>query len=102
MGNGKYFGGGIKIFPDAKIDDGLLDVIIVDFISKARIPAAFAKFMAGRVDKIKKVTFVKTKEVTFVHEAENFTIQAEGELYDNVPLEAHIVEGKLRLYLDRI
>ena len=102
VGNGKYFGGGIKIFPDAKIEDGLLDVIIVDFISKARIPAAFAKLMAGRVDKIKKVTFVKTKEVTFVHEAENFTIQAEGELYDNVPLEAHIVEGKLRLYLDRI
>ncbi|MDE6585846.1 MAG: diacylglycerol kinase family lipid kinase [Clostridia bacterium] len=99
VGNGGQFGGGIKIFPHAKIDDGLLDVIIVDYISKARIPAAFAKLMRGKVDKIKKVSFVQTKAVTFINDSENFTIQAEGELYDNVPIEAHIVEGKLKLYL---
>lgn len=99
VGNGRMFGGGIKIFPHAKIDDGLLDVIIVDYISKARIPAAFAKLMSGKVDKVKNVICVRTKAVTFINESENYTIQAEGELYDNVPLDAHIVEGKLRLYL---
>lgn len=99
VGNGSQFGGGIKIFPRAKIDDGLLDLILVDYISKARIPAAFAKLMRGKVDKIKKVTFVQTKAVTFINESQNFTIQAEGELYDNVPIDAKVVEGRLKLYL---
>src|SRR5581483_6969199 len=27
--NGRYFGGGMKIAPAAKIDDGLLDVIVI-------------------------------------------------------------------------
>ena len=99
VGNGGQFGGGIKIFPHAKIDDGLLDVIIVDYISRSRIPAAFAKLMAGKVDKVKKAVTFRAKEVKFISDSENYTIQAEGELYDNIPLDAHIVEGKLKLYL---
>ncbi len=55
--------------------------------------------MRGKVAKVKNVTFVKTKAATFIHEDENYTIQAEGELYDNVPLEAKIVENKLKFYL---
>lgn len=99
VGNGRLFGGGIKIFPHAEIDDGYLDVIVVDYISKARIPAAFAKLMAGKVDKIKKATTFKAKSIKFINESEHYTIQAEGELYDDVQIDAHIVEGKLKLYL---
>lgn len=99
VGNGKQLGGGIKLFPHAEIDDGYLDLLIVDYISKPKMIGAFIKLMLGKIDKIKNVTFVKTKAVTFVHEDENYTLQAEGELYDNVPLDAHIVENKLKFYL---
>lgn len=99
LGNGKQFGGGITMFPHAKIDDGYLDLAIVDYISKPKMIGAFFKLLLGKVDKIKKVTFVKTKAATFIHEDENYTLQAEGELYDNVPFEAHIVENKLKFYL---
>lgn len=99
LGNGKQFGGGITMFPHAEIDDGYLDLAIVDYISKPKMIGAFFKLLLGKVDKIKKVTFVKTKAATFIHEDENYTLQAEGELYDNVPFEAHIVENKLRFYL---
>lgn len=99
LGNGKQLGGGIKLFPLAKIDDGYLDLLIVDYISRPQMISAFFKLIRGKVDKVKKVTFVKTKAATFIHEDENFTIQAEGELYDNMPLEAHIVENKLKFYL---
>ena len=99
IGNGRQFGGGIKIFPDAKINDGYLDLIIVDYISRSKILGAFIKLMRGKVNKIKGATAVRTKSATFFHEDENYTIQAEGELYDNMPIEAHIVEGKLKFYL---
>lgn len=99
LGNGSQFGGGIKMFPDAKINDGYMDLIIVDYISKSKILGAFIKLMRGKVNSIKGATVVKTKSATFFHEDENYTIQAEGELYDNMPIEAHIVEGKLKFYL---
>ena len=99
LGNGKQCGGGIKLFPNAKIDDGWLDLLIVDYISKAKILGAFIKLMRGKADKIKNVTFVKTKAAEFVQDNENYTVQAEGELYDNTPINAHIVEGRLKFYL---
>lgn len=99
LGNGRQFGGGIKIFPDAKINDGYLDFIIVDYISRSKILGAFIKLMRGKVNSVKGATVVKTKSATFIHEDENYIIQAEGELYQNMPIEAHIVEGKLKFYL---
>ena len=99
IGNGRQFGGGIKIFPDAKINDGYLDLIIVDYISRSKILGAFIKLMRGKVNSVTGATAVKTKSATFYHEDENYTIQAEGELYENMPIEAHIVEGKLKFYL---
>lgn len=100
VGNGKQFGGGIKLFPDADIADGYLDLFVVDFISKFRILGAFIKLMTGRVNKIKQATAVKTKEVEFVPHGK-YTIQADGELYDNVIIKARVSDSKLRLYYNK-
>ena len=54
--------------------------------------------MLGKVNKIKQATAVRTKTVQFVPYAEGYTIQADGELYDNVPLEARVSDNKLLLY----
>lgn len=99
LGNGKQIGGGIKLFPEAKINDGMLDLLVVDYISKPGVIGAFVKLMRGKINKIKSATVVRTKAATFIQEQPHFTIQAEGELYEDMPLEAHIVEGKLKFYL---
>jgi diacylglycerol kinase family enzyme len=43
--NGRFFGGGIMIAPEAEIGDGLLDLIIIEDISKGKfllsMPAAY-------------------------------------------------------------
>lgn len=99
VGNGRQIGGGIKLFPEADISDGLLDIVVVDYISKPAMISAFIKLMRGKVNKIKCVTAVKTKAVEIIPDTENFTIQAEGELYENVPISAHIAEGGLNFFL---
>lgn len=101
LGNGKQIGGGIKLFPEAKINDGMLDLLVVDYLSKPKIITAFIKLMQGRINDIKKVTAVRVKSATMLPEQENYTIQAEGELYDNLPIEAHIVTDKLKFYLPK-
>ncbi len=99
LGNGKQFGGGIKLFKGADISDGYLNLVIADFISKSAIIGAFMKLMSGKPEKIKQITSVKTKAATFVYHGEDYAIQADGEIYENMPLEAHIESGKLKFYL---
>lgn len=96
VGNGRQIGGGIKVCPEADIADGYLDVLIIDYLSKAKLLGAFIKLMRGKINKIKQVTAVRCKSVKFTLLDGDSTIQADGELYDGVPFEAHIVENKLK------
>lgn len=98
VGNGRQFGGGIKMFPGAVVNDGYLNLIIVDFISKIKMISAFLKLMKGRIDKVKQVKYVKVKEVEFIPDDKSYYMQADGELYKDVPLKAKIVENKLKFY----
>ena len=99
LGNGRQFGGGIKMFPDADISDGYMNLVIADYISKFATIGAFMKLMTGNVYKVKQVSAAKVKSVSFIPDQSDYTIQADGELYENMPLEASIVEGKLKFYL---
>ena len=100
LGNGRQIGGGILLFPEADIKDGYIDLVMVDCLTKFRTLIAFAKLNAGKVNKVKEVTHVLCKQVKVTPLGDtSSTIQAEGELYDDVALDAHIVEGQLSFYL---
>jgi diacylglycerol kinase (ATP) len=58
------FGGGMRIAPDAKIDDGLLDLVIVREISKAMLLTVFPRVYTGRHVTHPAVTLVRTARVT--------------------------------------
>ena len=89
--NGSQFGGGIKICPPAKEDDGQMDVVVVDFIKgKWKIVKAFFQLMKGRVIQYPLTTYFRCQSVTFVPET-NCPIQLDGELYQD-----HAFEAKLR------
>ena len=98
VGNGRQIGGGIKLFPDSEIDDGYLDLVMVDFVSKFKLIGAFLKLMRGKINKVRQVKAVRVKEVEFIPDSENFTFQADGELYTNIPVKVKIIENKLKFY----
>ncbi|MDE7086956.1 MAG: diacylglycerol kinase family lipid kinase [Clostridia bacterium] len=101
LGNGKQFGGGIKICPEAKIDDGYIDLLLVNYVSRIKLLGALLKLKSGKIHKIKEATYVRCKSVKITPLGDVPPIQAEGEIYYNHPLNAHIVEGKLKFYLPR-
>jgi diacylglycerol kinase (ATP) len=47
IANGTTFGHGMKIAPDAKHDDGLFDVLVIDNISRFRVLAALQRVYDG-------------------------------------------------------
>jgi len=45
--NGRHFGSGMKIAPDALVDDGALDVVIVERLSRMRLLSRFPSLYRG-------------------------------------------------------
>lgn len=71
VGNGKYYGGGMKILPLAEVDDGNLYICIISNISKLRILALFPTIFKGT--HIKHTKYVKNytgKKVKILGEKE--------------------------------
>lgn len=48
FGNSKSYGGGMKITPEAELDDGLLDVLVVEQIGVLSLLATLPKVFSGR------------------------------------------------------
>ena len=90
--NGVRFGGGIKICPDAKIDDRKLDVVIVDCINKRQILKAFTYLMRGKITSYHAAKHFTAEKVKFIPNPA-CTVQLDGELYDGLEFTAEIKEG---------
>ena len=95
--NGQSIGGGIPIAPKAVIDDGLLDVVIIDGIKKPAIPHAFVRLMQRRVLELKSTVF-KRQDALAVRAEGPMPIQIDGEIYEDLPFDVKLVHGKLRFY----
>ena len=46
--NGRWYGGGFNPVPDALLDDGLLDVLLVRPVTRLQVAAVIGKYKAGR------------------------------------------------------
>lgn len=95
--NGKSFGGGIPIAPKAVIDDGLLDVVIIDGIRKIAIPGAFVRLMKRRVLELRQTVFKQQTRLN-VRADVPMPLQIDGEIYENLPFDVRLIHGALRFY----
>ena len=63
MGNGCYTGGGIKQTPDAKPNDGLLDIMVVENLNLMKILKAVKLLFKGRLLEHDSVHLFKSKNI---------------------------------------
>ena len=67
--NGKWYGGGYKGAPDAKLDDGLLDIVLIKSVSRIRLLTLINTYKKGEQDKLQKIgTFLKAKRMEVISE----------------------------------
>ncbi len=79
VGNGRYYGGGMLALPMAEITDGLLDVCLIEGMSRLKILHLFPKFMKGRHGVIKGVHFYKGKKL-LVKSTSSIAMNIDGEI----------------------
>ena len=96
-GNGQCIGGGIPICPTAQIDDGLMDVVIVDDISRGKIPFAFMKLMKRKILELPTATHLRVDHLKITSDAP-MPVQIDGEIYEDLPFDLRVVSGALRVF----
>ena len=80
IGNGRYFGGGMKAVPEAKVDDGYFDMIAIRPVKKAVISILVFLFVAGFHVKVGLGKLRRCKKISL--RRPGTTINIDGELFD--------------------
>ncbi len=98
FGNGLYSGGGLMQVPEARFDDGLIDVTVVPRYSKWYILSKLPKFFAGGILKINGVIARKCRSVTVRPLGPTpEVIEIDGEILGRLPLRLTVCHGQLRV-----
>ena len=99
VANARFFGGGMKIAPEAKLDDGFLDVINIGDIRTAKIILnAYTLYRGTHLD-LREVrdTLAKRIEARPLSDGQEVHIEIDGELPGKLPATYEIVPGALRV-----
>ena len=99
VANARFFGGGMKIAPAAKLDDGFLDVINIGDIKTARILMNAYKLYNGSHLELEEVksTLAKRIEVAAAQPDQSIFIETDGELPGKLPAVYEIVPLALKI-----
>lgn len=95
IGNTPSYGGGMKVTPDAVLDDGLLDVMVVKPLSKVRFLRVFPKVYSGTHIALPLVEVRRAREVRV--EAPGITTYVDGERLGPLPLTFEAVPAAARV-----
>jgi diacylglycerol kinase (ATP) len=95
VANNPSLGGGMRIAPDARLDDGLLDLFVVGRMSRLRFLRLFPRVFAGTHTDLPEVTLRRVSTVRI--EAEDVVVYADGERIGPLPVEVTVVPGVLRV-----
>lgn len=96
VGVGSTFGGGMRILPEAQLDDGLFDVLIMGDLSRVELFANIARVYRGSHLTHPKIRHGRAKRVT-VTSSEPLLLDVDGEQPGLAPATFTIVPGALKV-----
>ena len=96
VGNGRSYGGGMRVCPDAKVDDGVFDITVVGEVSKLDFIKTFPKVFTGRHVTHPKVQRLWGAEVSIAAER-TLQVFADGEHAGTLPATFTIVPSALEI-----
>ena len=95
VANGAYFGGGMKICPEAEADDGTFDVLLIGDLTKRDLLVTLPKTFRGTHLPHPKAELLRGTTVT-VGAPEPLPLQLDGEQPGTTPARFELVERALR------
>jgi diacylglycerol kinase (ATP) len=96
VSNGRSYGGGMLVCPDANISDGLFDVMILRPVSKIEFLKVFPRVFAGTHISHPAVEVLRSRTVRIESKAVAY---ADGERIGQLPISAECMRGALRSWV---
>jgi len=96
IANGAYYGGGMRIAPDAKADDGLLDICVVGDVSRLTALLQLPNLYRGTHVRHPAVTMRTTRTVSIDGDGV-MPAHLDGEPFGHLPLRVELVRGRLEV-----
>ena len=95
LGNARSYGGGMRMCPGASLTDGLLDVVVVNPLTRRRLIALFPRLFKGTHVSDPAVEVHRAR--TVVLEGSPLPVYADGEPFGQLPLTCEVVPGALQV-----
>jgi len=94
IANGQYFGGGMWVAPEARLNDGIFEVVVVGDVSKIDVLTNVSRLYRGTLAEHPKVTTFQARTIALASE-EEVLIDLDGELVGRLPARIQILPQKL-------
>ena len=94
--NSPYYGGGMLLAPGARLDDGLLDVVVISELAKRRFLVTLPRAFRGTHVRNAAVRIVRCRELE-VRSSRPFVIYADGDPVGATPATIRVVPRALRV-----
>jgi YegS/Rv2252/BmrU family lipid kinase len=99
VGNGRFFGGGMKICPEAMLDDGHFDLVTVGDLGRLEVLAKIHRIYSGNHLSMQEVKSVRCRQLQIspADAKDDIPVEIDGETPGRLPARFEILEGALRL-----
>ena len=97
VSNTKYTGGNFLMAPDAKIDDGYLDINILHKLNRRRLLSIFPKLFKGTHIHEPEIEYLKGKKIRITTNPVK-KISPDGELFGTTPITIECLHKKIKLF----
>jgi YegS/Rv2252/BmrU family lipid kinase len=103
VANARYFGGGMKIAPDAKLTDGKFDVIGVGDLSALKIFTSAPRIYTGSHLSMPEVSHALARKITVraADRGAEVALEVDGELPGRLPATFQIIPEALRVRVNK-
>ena len=97
VANGPYFGGGMRIAPNARIDDGVFDWVIVPGMSRCALLRKFPLLYSGSHIRDPRILQGRGRVIEACGVAGPIRLDVDGESLGVLPARFELLPGAIRL-----
>jgi diacylglycerol kinase (ATP) len=95
VANGRSFGKGMRVAPEALVDDGLADVVVVGDMPRWRVPLELPRLFTGSILRARPVVWRRGRRVRLLPEGPLPPLELDGETLPAGPADNELVPGGL-------
>jgi len=96
VANSRAYGGGMYVAPDARLDDGMLDIVVIERTSRLRFLANLPRVFKGTHVELPAVRVLRAASVT-ISADRPFTMYADGDPIGELPVRVSALRGAVEV-----